>query len=1382
MQEPSLEAQAAAAAALFTDLNSIFSQDTTPDEAALLPLLEDQYGRFNIWARNVGVFASGHASLDYRLREDPQPKALVGGLLEGLQDQLQRAIYLQQTARDSCEDEEGREEDSDAVDQSPEAYHYASSSGPVSYYSASESELASDTDTKSEILSPLQDRLRVIEQTVDKLFRFSIAIRKPSLAAQNLKADSRAIKDEEGNDISSNFELFAREFVRRRFPDAHPILQDRISKAMLLRRRRFVYRQRHQYKLENKGPSANVAKITRLWAQSQASYPTTLKAENESPHLAAILSNHKEEATVLSCTSASAFPRNRFRADSVLAPSTKASTAIYAYGNHADAVQIPPPPKLLPLSKEFECPYCCIILPVKEAAPIRWRRHVLGDLEPYVCMFDNCTQADSLFPDRTSWLSHMQWEHSRQWRCTSQEHPPRIFDKEEDFDIHMKLDHQGSFTEVQISTLKHLNAIPSPITFNTCPLCNFRPSSDLEQSDSLPQLSGFAAQQKKKKTASDELANHIAAHLQSVAVRSLPWLDDGADDASSALSASRKRRGSTISSGNEEVILEFDDEAPANTPPDESLIINTLPGDIRDEWNFLPSYEYSGHDSDPTLQAFLQALYTSDSDIHRLGGPSLPCYLIPFGRNKAFFGRTKELEAIERALCPQPSGERPEEEYALLKTFAICGPGGMGKSQLATEFVNRNKTLFDAVFYVHADEHSKLGQDFKSIAIELGLVGKDSPDSKDHVLTRERVKRWLANPVKTTRRRPSSENEDMASWLLVYDGADKSEVLNVFWPLGGSGSILITTRDPLPWTAYLNLEPFDVEDGAGFLLKMTNRGQEPGERENAMAVSQRLGGLPLALTQMARFITRRNMTFPEFLQAYSERESREEMFKFQVEESSGTGGPSNYGHTLASVWALEVLKDGKALLDVISMLDPDSISEHILTTCAERVTLKDYPQSLKTYSAARTELLQCSIVTGNARTHKLFVHRLVQDLSRLRMSPKQYRETFDNTVRLISGVWPYQPFTWRHGISRWPTCEDLFPHVIRLRELARPFTADPSNVEGDYEYARLLVDAGWYQHERGGSSEAVVYYDIAQSICESLQWTIKTISHSPISEKRVDAILAELNHNRGCIATETNCPKDALKYHSQFNSMMLKEISDGPQGNDWRLGISWNQLGTAKMINELWEEGEDCFRRSILIMQRVDNFRQVWISLPVVNLGLAYWLTNRCEKALMILGEGLFHRQAAFGMEDKESFITGRFLHALGNVKASQGAMDESLTFHRKALLHYKTTLGSNHHRTADTCIKVADHCIRLHQLDTAMALLDQALKTYGDRSVFRPEKTRAIFKRSKVLRLLRKEEEAEEALNESWKLYQEIRPADQRSAKELCDIDFDKTVVFWSR
>jgi hypothetical protein len=39
--------------------------------------LDNQSGRFRIWANNIGVFAGGHASLDYRLRDSPFVKNLM---------------------------------------------------------------------------------------------------------------------------------------------------------------------------------------------------------------------------------------------------------------------------------------------------------------------------------------------------------------------------------------------------------------------------------------------------------------------------------------------------------------------------------------------------------------------------------------------------------------------------------------------------------------------------------------------------------------------------------------------------------------------------------------------------------------------------------------------------------------------------------------------------------------------------------------------------------------------------------------------------------------------------------------------------------------------------------------------------------------------------------------------------------------------------------------------------------------------------------------------------------------------------------------------------------------------------------------------------------
>ena len=64
---------------------------------------------------------------------------------------------------------------------------------------------------------------------------------------------------------------------------------------------------------------------------------------------------------------------------------------------------------------------------------------------------------------------------------------------------------------------------------------------------------------------------------------------------------------------------------------------------------------------------------------------------------------------------------------------------------------------------------------------------------------------------------------------------------------------------------------------------------------------------------------------------------------------------------------------------------------------------------------------------------------------------------------------------------------------------------------------------------------------------------------------------------------------------------------------------------------------------------------------------------------------------------------TGKLLHAFGNVRAAQGKMEESFGLHKRALLQYKKfTVGKNHHRTADVCIKVADHYVRLNQYDNA--------------------------------------------------------------------------------
>jgi hypothetical protein len=56
-----------------------------------------------------------------------------------------------------------------------------------------------------------------------------------------------------------------------------------------------------------------------------------------------------------------------------------------------------------------------------------------------------------------------------------------------------------------------------------------------------------------------------------------------------------------------------------------------------------------------------------------------------------------------------------------------------------------------------------------------------------------------------------------------------------------------------------------------------------------------------------------------------------------------------------------------------------------------------------------------------------------------------------------------------------------------------------------------------------------------------------------------------------------------------------------------------------------------------------------------------------------------------------------------GNVRKSQGRLDESFTLHMRALVQYEATVGQLHYHTGDACIHVADHYVRSKRYDDAM-------------------------------------------------------------------------------
>lgn len=329
-----------------------------------------------------------------------------------------------------------------------------------------------------------------------------------------------------------------------------------------------------------------------------------------------------------------------------------------------------------------------------------------------------------------------------------------------------------------------------------------------------------------------------------------------------------------------------------------------------------------------------------------------------------------------------------------------------GKTQVAVEFANSRKDNFDAVFWIQADETSKLAESFTQIASALKLT--DPADAGDYVISRSVVMEWLSAPSRASQGNVQDEVESSdpdITWLLMFDNADNLEILRGSWPVGGTHHcILVTSRDPLAKSYHykssgVDLESFSSKEAATLLQRLTaqHKNQDSEVSSDSLQLSERLGGLPPAITQAAAVIRRRELTFKEMLTMYEE-----DIKIADSEPSKLTSHEDQYSRSLSTVWAVQELSQAaKDLSDVISPLDSDCIQETILTSKFTSSKLRNFSSTCSSCTEARTDLWKSSLVRRNKEQNHLMIHRLIQDFARARMTAERSQAVFEFVVELL---------------------------------------------------------------------------------------------------------------------------------------------------------------------------------------------------------------------------------------------------------------------------------------------------------------------------------------------------------------------------------------------
>ncbi|KAI0875968.1 P-loop containing nucleoside triphosphate hydrolase protein [Hypoxylon argillaceum] len=674
---------------------------------------------------------------------------------------------------------------------------------------------------------------------------------------------------------------------------------------------------------------------------------------------------------------------------------------------------------------------------------------------------------------------------------------------------------------------------------------------------------------------------------------------------------------------------------------------------------------------------------------------------------------------------------------------------GLGKTEIAVHYIHTRKNQFEAIFWIDSDSREKLDAGFQDIAIKLGLqddvvvVLNDDPAA-----TREVVKAWLANPARQLALDLPEQRTDV-NWLIVFDNADEPDILSDFWPSESSGAILVTSRRPLATQASytgssgIDLSPMPSEEAGRLLQKTADLESDPGCLDTCISIAERLGGLPLAIVQMAHQIRHKHLSLTKFVEYYDQ-----DTGKFH--EASIPGLTKQ--QTVASIWNIEALPlPAVALLRVLSVLDSDVTYEDVLTSGAGKVALEHYPKTKDDYVEAREALVKSSLVIKNTELGFLKTHRLVQDVVRHKLETGELRAVYNAAVVLVSDVWEFSDETNLSRADRLRKVQRHFPQVAMFKSVLEH--EGVGKLKPEIAVAALFNEVSWgyILRPRGYGLR-----DGAAFVALSLQLLQADIMNE--DENLHSKLLADAYRFQGITAVYMDTDL-AVPSCTEWISLLVQRIQKYQSQVDIKiLPIAYNELGMAL------------------------------VRVPDPSAAVKSWVMS-CESLLQVTKPGDLpfpfpwtHRALVTAYSGDPDFGYGLLFPILQAREAILGKNDTETIEGASAL---RVTTGEHSAATTQAFYRLARGHYEHEKYREASDLLRKCVAFAGDVPWYKAEAARARWKLGHTLQALKgreNEEEARELLGKAMGLRHELDPDDEREEPELSDDDWDKLVYYYYR
>lgn len=704
-------------------------------------------------------------------------------------------------------------------------------------------------------------------------------------------------------------------------------------------------------------------------------------------------------------------------------------------------------------------------------------------------------------------------------------------------------------------------------------------------------------------------------------------------------------------------------------------------------------------------------------------------------RNLVFTGRQDLLDRLERELRDGPTAVLPH---------ALHGLGGVGKSQLAQEYVYRQAGQYDIVWWIPAERPTQISQALVELAQRLHLpVSSEAITAVPAVLEALRT----GNPY--------------GKWLLVFDNAESPEAVQDFFPSspegGPVGSIIITSRNP-QWNTLARPLEVDVFERAESIQLLQRRNPDLSDGE-ADQLADVLGDLPLAVEQASAWRAETGMPAAEYLRLFEEKRA----------ELMTVSPPTHYEQTVATAWNVSLdhmaSKNPAALqlLQICAYFASEPIARSLFSGAPVEPIAPDLDRALTDplrLGRAIREINRYSLAKIDHRNNSIQMHRLVQAVLVARMTEEQRERMRRGAHLLLAANAPRDPRDPEH----WARFGDLYPHVV----VSGAIESDSRNVRqmviqvaqylyfwGDHESAREFGQRTYERwEEKFGDADQQTLL-----LCRDLWYVLWRMGRygeaAELSAKMLTVVQGlgedaeeELLSTMGAVAIDRRSQGDFLGALSMAEDVRRRAVSAYGEDDPLTLDHTHNlavALRSCGRYHDALALDEETWRRNVLLYgeeaydsllsemglaldrreagdyalgvrmfeEIVDKYRNVFGEMNPHTLRATARLAVSRRKAGDHQGAYELSLQARKALTDRYSERSPDSLVASLNLSVDMrqmGHLDEALAMGERTRDLYAEVFGSSHPDTVAADIDLAITLRLVNQVDAARSLNESAL------------------------------------------------------------------------